>query len=789
MKACSTLRRSITLLSFILALSCSAYTANADILVGAGNEDLRIMQIGPGGSQPPTQVFDVDTATGGRSNIQLFTQRGPVSLTAMDRDSSGVLWGIHKPNRLVTINESTGVVTDVVSLSYTVDDSLGFPEMVFVPGVGNNAPDRLFAIANFSRGLNLALPEKEAGPEGFTLVEINVATGAVTPFGMGIGGQYMSEAHGLEYDGNFGLIHMWYQYGYGGAPPEGAKNGGSGGMIEIIDLVTGLTTPVYSDFTPPSPPQKVSMGDELPGGFQAITHSGQPGIIYVYSDGNDKSIGPDLYEIQIFDNGSGPPTYSSQTVSYFQTEISMYGGGRVRAMERRAGGGALVIEKNGKLESYEPGEEPPAPPAPAKGTNDSGFHTLVNSVKTSVGGYSPYFRSLATDPVTGGIFGLASKGQGGPKSASTNKIPFENDESFNGLYIINRNGPGVVELDAFDIPLNDPDNYEKPIGGGPGPNSELTEVAAIAFDDAGTLFGITYFGQLVIINRSTGAVSLVDGFYSENLINTNGHQLEFNPDDGLLYLVFYRYSGDPTGAHLASFARDGSGFTEIAFPEASSDLDPESLVYAGNGSFFFTDFVRTAEPNRKGYGEGGSAFFSVSVGGAVSPPQGLVDSIDISALTKYRVIPRVQPDVLIGPSSSRLTGDGVYSPNGGGQSYSIRGKGKKLKGGYSAAVENDGNSPGTFSVTARGGKKTDKIKYSHSGKNVTAAIKTGYSIQLAPGQRANFGAKFSRKGGGSFSENLKFSAAADGIIDTGVVKVKIKSTKSKKGLKPADLSR
>jgi len=250
----------------------------------------------------------------------------------------------------------------------------------------------------------------------------------------------------------------------------------------------------------------------------------------------------------------------------------------------------------------------------------------------------------------------------------------------------------------------------------------------------------------------------------------------------------------PSGFRFASFARDGSGFADIPLPEEFSSSYANSLIYTGNGSFIFSDFqsneLEMPLPDFKDLEGGrGSYFYDLTSAGSISTELGFVDSIFISALTKLRTIMTVQPDVLIGPSSNRLTGDGVYSPGGSGQSISIREKSKRLSGQFFADVENDGNSAGVFSVTARGGKRSDKIRYFQGGGNVTAAIKRGYSVSFAPGEKASFQVKFSRVGGRKLNENFRFSAANGGNVDTGIAKVKIKLAKKlSSGLKPENLN-
>jgi hypothetical protein len=763
-----------------LLVTCWTLNSSADSLVGAGQEVSGEIRRGPKGISEPTQVFDVDTATGERSNIQYFSQRGIASLMAMDRDSEGTLWGIHEPNRLVTIDETTGLVTDVVELTDEFGGFLRFPAIAFVPGSEVGDPDSLFAIAKVE-DIRLPAPLKVVDYDGFVLVEVDVETGLVTPFGPGIGGQYENNgaAHGLEYDPTFGLIHLWNVNDYEFSPEDKSVSG-PGGHIELIDPATGASIHVPAEYDTMTYPEKSDSG-ELPSGFQAIAHADGAGMIYVYENNGPE---PELFLVQILDNGMDGPTYVSSYVSTFQSG-HMYYNPQVRAMERSSDGGALVIDAEGILEFYVPGPPLgfPEDESADKGMSVSGIHVLDNEVETSIGGYAPEFRSMATDPISGLIFALSGQPDSRPKSA-TNKDPFEDEEPYNGLYVIDRNGPAEIELLDFDIPIIDPEEYE---AFEKGLNSPLTEVAAIAFDDRGVLYGISYNGYLVTIDLTTGIVTEVDESFSDNIVNPGDLQLEFNPEDGRLYVLYFSY--EYYELVFASFARNGSDFTEIPLPEEASELDADSLTFAGGNAFFFTDFNYEELDSYKAFDEStGSNFYRLGSTGGLSPKLGNADSIYISALTGMLEAPSVQPDVLIGPSGNRLTGDGVYSPGGGGQAVSIREKSKRLSGKFFADVENDGNAEGVFSIRGKGGSRKDKVKYSHSGSNVTAAVKRGYDVVVLPGQKADFVVKFARKGGRKFKENFRFSAAFGANVDTGVVKVRLKAPKQSSGLKPEDLN-
>lgn len=142
----------------------------------------------------------LDTSTGEHTNAKYFTTRAPGSFTAMARNAAGTLYAIQQPNRLVTIDETTGVATDVATLIDSVEmTSVKCPAMAFVP----DSTEQLYAIINREMYYDIDIAE-EAPPSiqtGFILVTIDIATGQITETGTLIGGQYGFQlAHGLIYD-------------------------------------------------------------------------------------------------------------------------------------------------------------------------------------------------------------------------------------------------------------------------------------------------------------------------------------------------------------------------------------------------------------------------------------------------------------------------------------------------------------------------------------------------------------------------------------------------------------
>ena len=93
------------------------------------------------------------------------------------------------------------------------------------------------------------------------------------------------------------------------------------------------------------------------------------------------------------------------------------------------------------------------------------------------------------------------------------------------------------------------------------------------------------------------------------------------------------------------------------------------------------------------------------------------------ALSRYNVFQRT--DVLVGNSSSTLSGNNIYNKTGSGQSIKLALKqaGKK-KIGY-LQFQNDGHEADSFAIKCAKGNQFFSVKYLSRGKNVTKAVTSG----------------------------------------------------------------
>lgn len=787
---------SVATFAAIVFTTIFAGNIQADSFIGAGEPRLR-REMSKGGERPPAEVFDIDTDTGIRSNIQQFTARGPAFLTAMDRDSSGTLWGISEPNRLVTIDEETGRVTDVVQLTTSDPDAdlRGIPAIAFVPG----EKDSLYAIASFSTRAGIGAPTKSNILDGFLLVEVDTTTGVITPTYPEIGGRYGSNlTHGLEYDPLYGLVHMWSN-----DETDELKANDIGIAVELLDLDTAMSEQIPYSGPDPFAFLKTDSGI-IPDGFQATVHSGTDGVIYVFQGDGGINLAAtknpsssSLLAIEIIDN-DGDLSYTT----CFEGEVFVSPGMlpingpilfRSRAMELTGDGSSLLIDFGGLLSAFAREYDLETLPE-EKGDVGLSWYP-AGSVMTSIGGYAPEFDSLATDPITGLVYALS----GSEKDFRFTIAGLEkaNEKEFSdapsvGLNIIDRNGPAIQELDGFDVPLTDPFSMMQGVPKEFGRISPLTLVQAIAFDDTGVLYGIASEQFLVTIDLPTGEVSPVREFDSDLTTNGYNYQMEFNPADGRLYILFYGYSfGDrPAGLTLVSVNRDGTDPESTPVPGFFGE-GPTSMVTAGPNSFVFAALNPELSSLKRVEGDD-FQFFGLGVDGMISPPfPGGVNDIKITALTQIPFVPtNAIPDVLIGDKRDRLDGDNIYNPNAGSsQTVSIRDESKTLKGQFFAEIQNDGQTAAVFSISARGGKNSDDIKYLSDLGNITADVKRGLLAPLGAGAKIGVRVKVSRDGDRKFKEKFRIQAIAGGRADAGVAKFKIKQPKSKRLVKPNDLFR
>jgi len=170
--------------------------------------------------------------------------------------------------------------------------------------------------------------------------------------------------------------------------------------------------------------------------------------------------------------------------------------------------------------------------------------------------------------------------------------------------------------------------------------------------------------------------------------------------------------------------------------------------------------------------------------GAARPANGLPDigSIEVT----------IQPDARIGSKSNPATHaiDNFYSSSGAGQEQNVKLAGRK-KGKFYFSIESDGDIVAPFALVGTPASKRLKLKVLQltGGGNVTAALRTGYSLgNLAPGQlelfkciaksksKPNAKKKSKRK---KVRETLLFRASVPGTTLADSVIASIKEKKGK----------
>lgn len=138
----------------------------------------------------------------------------------------------------------------------------------------------------------------------------------------------------------------------------------------------------------------------------------------------------------------------------------------------------------------------------------------------------------------------------------------------------------------------------------------------------------------------------------------------------------------------------------------------------------------------------------------------------------------VQPDVLVGPSLWRMSGDGVYNSHGSKQDVFISTR-KRAFASY-FLFENDGDISDSFVARAiHSGRrfKVDYLTYSQSGlQRITGALKVGlYSLTMEPGDRRIVLSRVRKSIGrvrrmSSGSVKLSTIARTDGEVDVGRIR-------------------
>ncbi|MCG8598907.1 MAG: hypothetical protein MI807_02085 [Verrucomicrobiales bacterium] len=713
--------RCLTLIAGFL-LSHSSITAETVI---SANSDTGILSVGMGPTgSPVTRVSNLNTETGELFEHQVYTTRSPGSFTAMARSSSGVLYAVSEPNQLVTLNEETGIATTVAYLSDTEAGPFAIPKvpaMTFVDGV-------LYAIIKRNEFLPSLESEDETLPSidtGFILVTIDTGTGAITGTGIYIGGQTDGEAHGLAHDSNLGLVHFYNDLG-------------STPMVEIIDVGSGTSISANHGGPPTA---------DLPGGFQGCVATGG-GTFLVYDNSDEE----DFFTLTITSlaaSGVDPDPEFQFTATLLGTaDVD-----RVRAMELTSDSTGIVVEEDGFLERK----------------TLTGAPTMTESVVTSLGGFPLFFESLITQPGTGRIYGFV----GPDRRKRRRRLDSPGDPGSTGIGLVEviRNGTEKVEVIGLDHEFFEPSEE------GISPYS----VETVAFDDRGRLFCFSQGDinpQLGEVNLSTGEISETAQF--PDLPYGNSYQLEYNPEDGNFYLLFWNERDD----ELAFFQLTRTGTaTRIMLNGDILSTNPASLVYVGLGKFIFTIpfFV-------------GDAIFEVDTTGNVTALSEEIlpacDCLDSSFITNGLAQAGIlaTADVSIGTKRSRLRGDNTYNRSGRGQTIKVKKTARRLKGQYFAKIENDGNYPGLVSLYGSKGKGRKKIRYIVGGRNLTSTVARGGSIELAAGESKNVKVTLNRKRARNWKFTGKLALRYGSVTDLAKAKIQLKTKKKKNSsLKPSSL--
>ena len=576
----------ITYFNVILGLSMLPFLAKSETVtafgIPGGNIETQTIMEGQG-IQSVSRLSDLDTDTGEHTNSQYFTSRSSGDFTAMDRDEAGTLYVIHEPNRLLTLDETTGVATDVVTVTDGMFPSplpLRVPAMAFGPSpiasVASSSQEVLYAIIKREGGV--VVQDKGAAPSsddyGFILVTINLVTGETQDTGIYIGGQKDGRGHGLIYDPELDrLIH-----GYFGTPPGIDTSDGT--TVEVINPYTGEVHVAAHGLMPITKAEETA--DDTVGSFSGMASLGE-GVFLVYDNRDSQQ----LFVFRLIENddvaafgsatvGKGAPILGDY---YYGFDVAGDGStyyGSIRAMALTLDGYSFLTEMNGDLIIYDKeGNAAPTPPVP-----------------TSVGGYPLYLSSIVTQPKTGNIYGLSDRGM---DMASLNEkakggMP-KGPGGGAGLYRLDRNGPMTQELTELDVVFftNSGSSQKQEDESDKGSEVNIYAIVAITFDEFGNLYGYDAdYEQIVRINLATGEVTAHTGKIGAPGENV---QLEYNPDNGLFYILSNAGSGQGQ-LTLTSVAGDGTEIKEIPLTGDFPDIAADSLVYAGAGKFFFTvDFM------------------------------------------------------------------------------------------------------------------------------------------------------------------------------------------------------
>ena len=740
-------------------------------------------------SQSVSRLSDLDTETGEHTNSQYFTSRSTGNFTAMDRDEAGTLYVIQEPNRLLTLDETTGVATDVVTVMDGMFPSpfpLKIPAIAFgpsliakgAPTVETGAQEVLYAIIKREGGV-VILPGKGAAPSsadnGFILVTIDLVTGVTQDTGIYIGGQEDGRGHGLIYDPDLDrLIHGYFAGTLDIATSEGTT-------VEVINPYTGEVQVAAHGLMTVSKDGKEVLDDYTMGSFSGMASFGN-GVFLAYDNRDSQQ----LFIFQLIENddmeafGNGAVGKGATIVEDYYYDFDVAGDispyyGRIRAMALTSDGYNLLTETNGDLIIYDKdGNVAPAPPIP-----------------TSVGGYPLYLSSIVTQPKTGTIYGLSNADF---RMAALNEeiqggMPTD-PEGEAGLYKLDRSGPMEQELSELDVVFftNSDSNPPKAKNSEKGSEVNIYAIVAITFDELGNLYGYDAdFQQLVRIDLATGEVNALTGFID---VPGENVQLEYNPDDGLFYLLSYGGANVAFGQGqltLTTVAVDGTGNKKTPLSGDIPDMAADSLVYAGAGKFFFTMPLMGYDANVKP--------LMSDKAGAMFPGEDLVLCVDtlgnvevVSApLPQTKIVvgstftttglskPGLPPtaDVSVGQKRSRLKGNNIYNSGGVGQKASFTKRVRRLKATFFAKVQNDGSSPGTFEVRGSRVGRRDSIRYMIGGRNQTAGMLRGFDKAFAGGDTASIKVSILRRGGRRWTNSTRISASYGRAKDLGKVRAKL----------------
>ncbi len=781
-------------LSVLLGLSMLPFFARSETVTAFGISDGNLktqMVTTELGFQSASRLSDLDTETGEHTNSQYFTSRSSGNFTAMDRDEAGSLYVIHEPNRLLTLDETTGVATDVVTVTDGISPSrhpLKIPAMAFGPSpIPSGAPSSQEVLYAIIKREGVVSPDKNITPPsidfGFILVTINLVTGVTQDTGIYIGGQEHGRGHGLIFDPDLDrLIHGYF------ATPDGIDMS-DGTTVEVINPYTGEVQIAAQGLMPLTEDKKEVLADYTVGSFSGMASLGG-GNFFVYDNRDSQQ----LFIFQLFENddievfGSGAIGKGAAILEDYYYEVDVAGDGSgyygsIRAMALTLDGYNLLTEMNGDLFLYDKdGNVAPAPPVP-----------------TSVGGYPLSISSIVTQPKTGTIYGLSNAdiGMVSLNEEAKGGMP-EDPIGEAGLYRLNRSGPMTQELTELDLVFftNSSPYAQQAQESEKGDEVNIHAIEAITFDELGNLYGYDAdYQQIVRINLATGEVTALTGYID---VPGENVQLEYNPDDGLFYILSYG-GADSTFAQglltLTTVAGDGTANNKTPLTGDFPDMAADSLVYAGAGKFFFTMSLMGSNAGIMPFGEDlvlcVDTLGNVEVVSAPLPPANIVvgSTFTTTGLSKPGLPPIA--DVSVGQRRSRLKGNNIYNSSGAQQKASFKKKARRLKATFFAKVQNDGSSPGTFNIRGSRVGRRDSIRYTIDGRNETAGVLRGVNRAFAGGDTANIKVSILRKGGRSWVNNTRISASYGRAKDLGKVRTKLISTQrngSNGSFKPSSLN-